>query len=213
MSIRHSDTVFHRNIFVEDGLVALVTSYHKGYTCTGTTKIIHRYLPREVSELLIYYLWLILPFKKQLETLALLQNQEKSSFLWSHGEGTWTSQKLSDVLRRETAPMFKAGMTISTYRHVAIALSRRHLKGGGFRRDYGIEEKSSDRQTTHNSWTAGRLYARGLEDAPGFVEARRSEFRAISREWHSFLGFSVCLGAQKRYFEDDFGNQAKRTRI
>jgi hypothetical protein len=80
MSIRHSDTVFHRNIFVEDGLVALVTSYHKGYTCTGTTKIIHRYLPREVSELLIYYLSLILPFKKQLETLALLQNQEKSSF-------------------------------------------------------------------------------------------------------------------------------------
>lgn len=104
-------------------------------------------------------------------------------------------------------------MTISTYRHVAIALSRRHLRGGGFRRDYGIEEKSSDRQTTHNSWTVGRLYARGLEEAPGFVEARRPELRAISREWHKFLGFSVCLGVQKRYFEDDYGNQAKRVKI
>jgi hypothetical protein len=104
-------------------------------------------------------------------------------------------------------------MTISTYRHVAIALSRRHLRGGRFRRDYGIEEKSSDRQTTHNSWTAGRLYARGLEEAPGFVEVRRSEFRAVNREWHSFLGFTVSSGAQKRQFEDDYEHQFKRARI
>lgn len=36
---------FHRKTFVE-GLVTVVTSYHQGYTCTGSTKIIHRYLPR-----------------------------------------------------------------------------------------------------------------------------------------------------------------------
>jgi hypothetical protein len=32
-----------RNIFVENGLVSFVTYYHKGYSVTGTTKIIHRY--------------------------------------------------------------------------------------------------------------------------------------------------------------------------
>lgn len=41
-------------VFVEDGLVAVVTSYHKGYTCTVTTKIIRRYLPRVISELAVY---------------------------------------------------------------------------------------------------------------------------------------------------------------
>ena len=40
--LQHMNTAVHRNIFVEDGLIAIVTSYHKGYTCTGTTKIIHR---------------------------------------------------------------------------------------------------------------------------------------------------------------------------
>lgn len=54
--LQHVNTVYHRNVFVEEGLVAIVTSYHKGYTCTRTTKIIHRYLLREVSELVIYYL-------------------------------------------------------------------------------------------------------------------------------------------------------------
>jgi hypothetical protein len=68
--LQHVNTVYHRNVFVEDGLVAIVTSYHKGYTCTGTTKIIHRYLPREISELVIYYLWLVLPFVQKLTLLT-----------------------------------------------------------------------------------------------------------------------------------------------
>ena len=68
--LQHVNTVYHRNVFVEDGLVAIVTPYHKGYTCTGTTKIIHRYLPREISELVIYYLWLVLPFVQKLMLLT-----------------------------------------------------------------------------------------------------------------------------------------------
>jgi hypothetical protein len=60
-SLQHTNSTFHRNMFIEHGLVALVTSYHKGYTCTGSTKIIHRYLPKEVSELVVYCLWMVLP--------------------------------------------------------------------------------------------------------------------------------------------------------
>ncbi len=52
--LQHTNSTFHRNVFIEDGLVALVTSYHKGYRCTGSTKIIHRYLPKELSELVVY---------------------------------------------------------------------------------------------------------------------------------------------------------------
>ena len=40
-----------RNIFIEDGLVTFVTTYHKGYRNSGNIKIIHQYLPREISEL------------------------------------------------------------------------------------------------------------------------------------------------------------------
>ncbi|KAK4551663.1 hypothetical protein LTR86_010994 [Recurvomyces mirabilis] len=62
LGLAHVNTACHRNIFLEEGLIAIVTSYHKGYTCTGTTKIIHRYLPLQVSELLVIYLWLVLSF-------------------------------------------------------------------------------------------------------------------------------------------------------
>jgi hypothetical protein len=64
ISLRYLNLTFHRNVFVEHRLVAIVTSYHKGYSSQGSTKIIQRYLPRTVSELLIYYLWLVIPFQR-----------------------------------------------------------------------------------------------------------------------------------------------------
>jgi hypothetical protein len=64
LSIRHENTAGgnHRNLFVEDGLVVFVTQYHQGYAMSGDIKIIHRCLPREVSELVVCYLWLVLLF-------------------------------------------------------------------------------------------------------------------------------------------------------
>jgi hypothetical protein len=69
LSIRHcnTDSGGRRNVFVEDGLVAFVSQYHKGFYASNDTKVIHRYLPREVGELVVHYLWLVLPFTRRLE--------------------------------------------------------------------------------------------------------------------------------------------------
>ena len=82
LSIRHSNTETggHRNIFIEDGLVVFVTRYHKGYAMSGDVKIIHRYLPREVGELLVLYLWLVLPFQQRMQA-AVFQEDSASSHL------------------------------------------------------------------------------------------------------------------------------------
>jgi hypothetical protein len=80
---RNSDTCDVRNITIENGLVCFVTSYHKNYSTTNSTKIIHRYLPPEVSELLVYYLWLVVPFLEQLSILNAVPGlEEPGSFLW-----------------------------------------------------------------------------------------------------------------------------------
>jgi hypothetical protein len=64
LSIRHENSMIGgaQNMFIKDGMVVLVAQYHKGYQITGDVKIIHRYLPREVGELLVWYLWLVQPF-------------------------------------------------------------------------------------------------------------------------------------------------------
>ncbi|KAH5618970.1 hypothetical protein HBI23_245980 [Parastagonospora nodorum] len=216
IGLQHSNTAQgqHRGIFLEEGLISTITSYHKGYNITGSTKIIHRYLPKEVSELLVYYLWLILPFWQQLDILVYKRKDPHSTFLWPKGSGTWDSSRLTKVISREARLHLDTSLGILTYRHLAIPISRQHLLSGGFKRDYGVDKKLADEQATHGTWIAGTVYARGLQEAPGHVKARSSEYRAVSREWHSFLGFRTYLGARKRPLGEhsDAGSLAKKAR-
>ena len=69
LSVRHKNTVKgnYRNLFVEDRLVVFVIQYLTAYAHSSDVKIIHRYLLREVSELVVRYLWLVLPFHFAIE--------------------------------------------------------------------------------------------------------------------------------------------------
>ena len=90
LSLRYINTIHshHRNIFIDQGMVSTVTSYHKGYSVTGSTKRVHRYLPSQVGELLVYYLWLVLPFWQKLDVLAFSNTAPPSPFLWPKGQGS-----------------------------------------------------------------------------------------------------------------------------
>ena len=94
-----------RNIFIEEGLVAFVATYHKGYRSSGNIKIVHRYLPREVGELLVYYLWLVLPFWEKLQ-FQITGKPSSSPFLWGDGEKKehrqWTGPKRKQQKARES---------------------------------------------------------------------------------------------------------------
>ncbi|KAI0993281.1 hypothetical protein K3495_g14903 [Podosphaera aphanis] len=70
-----------RGIFVENGLVSIVTGYHKTFGPSGKGKVVHRYLPKEVSELLVYYLWLVQPFVNILQIYE-AKRREFSDFFW-----------------------------------------------------------------------------------------------------------------------------------
>jgi hypothetical protein len=211
LSLRHSNTMqgLHRNIFIDNGIVSTVTSWHKGYTVTGSTKIIHRYLPNQVGELVIYYLWLVLPFWQAIEVLALRRGDPPSPFLWPKLQclGPWHNRKLGEIVREIFTRELGLEMTVPIYRHLAIAISRKHLRCGGFQRDYGLEDTKFDTQSAHGTWTAGSIYARGLQEAPGHVEGRKAVYRSVSKEWHDFLGFSpASLPSRKRPLGDDENN-------
>ena len=72
ISIRHRNTANGgiRNVFIDRGMVLFVTAYHKGYEYSEQTKIIQRFLPREVGELLVYYLWLALLFSEAMQVVV-----------------------------------------------------------------------------------------------------------------------------------------------
>jgi hypothetical protein len=84
IEMRHSNTAYGgvRNIMIDRGMVCFVTLYHKNYRSSEQVKVIHRYLPREAGELVVWYLWLVLPFWQQVQGIV-KDADEPSAFLWA----------------------------------------------------------------------------------------------------------------------------------
>jgi hypothetical protein len=204
LSVRHSKTVQggHRNVFIEDGIVVFVTRYHKGYNVSGDVKIIHRYLPREVGELVVWYMWLVLPFQQRLEALV-WEKEAVSSHMWPADPNgrKWTTDRLREALKRESRIAIGQEWTFAGYREMAIGISRRFLRGStAFQADEGEEKEGNketaeasiaDEQAGHTSYVAGLVYARGIMEQAGAVADKRQQFRASSTDWHRFLGFQA----------------------
>jgi hypothetical protein len=79
-----------RGAGIEDGAVRFTTSYHKNIGQTGKAKVIHRYLPREVGELVVYYLWFASPFWHQINGAVHGKAEEVSAYIWEpRPEKSW----------------------------------------------------------------------------------------------------------------------------
>lgn len=145
LSVRHSNTAKggHRNIFVENRLVVFVTRYHNGYAISRDIKVIHRYLPREVGELVVWYLWLVLLFHQRMLAAA-RGDQQISAHIWSAetGEKKWTTERIREAIKRESRIGLGQELTVRAYRDVAIGISRRFMRGSNaFRVDEGEEDE------------------------------------------------------------------------
>ena len=197
LSIRVSNSVNSgvRNIFYENELICFVTFYYKGYAIQNSTKIIHRYIPREVGELLVYYQWLILPFQSRI-ALSVFENSTTEYLFQKFSEQSNRSQQVTSdqfrlIFRRETMLGLGVAINPSQYRHIAIGISRRYFdKSHRFERDDDINSDSKnninyeddviDLQAGHKSNIAGLIYGRGIMKRSGEVQSLKNKFRETS---------------------------------
>ena len=158
MSIRHRNAPdAKRNIFIDDGMVTFVSHYVKGFNVENDGKLLRRYVPREVGELVVQYLWLVLPFVLQLhsgrrgqpvgddvdrqmsgggedDAWQKLKRHEQFSKMWGVDASgrEWASTRFGKLLRHQTQSLTSpsSGLTIPEYRMMAIGISRRYLPLG-----------------------------------------------------------------------------------
>ena len=238
LSCRHRNTAAgsHRNVFIEDGQVVFVTKYHKGEQMSRDVKIIHRYLPYEVGELVVWYLWLALPFIERIEALV-WQQKAVSDYMWpADPDGRqWTTERIKKVLQQTSEKGLGQAISVAAYREIAIAISRQWVRGEtAFDEDgegESIESQitamdgvAADEQATHSAHVAGLIYARDVMELFGSTAVRRKRFRKISGDWHRFLEFvsartgdtttdSTVTGKRKRgEFEEDGSEERMRRR-
>ena len=109
-------------------------------------------------------------------------------------------------MQKQSEKWLGVRMNISTWRHIAIGISRRYLHGR-FVADEAEEEvdwetfdednlegdSPWDLQAGHGTHIAGMIYARELRQAPGQTMGRQDMFRQVSQEWHRFLQFGSSI--------------------
>jgi len=169
LNLRHVNTPSGglRNILIEDGIVGLYFTYHKGYSGTGNTKVVYRYLPRELGDLLVRYLWLVLPFCQTIES-ELTGNTQLSPFLWDKSfvfkpseassdnvrARLWSSDKMRRIIQDTTYRYLQGTkLNISTWRHMAIAVARKYLGDGKALDDSDIFDDSDSEAEDFVNWT------------------------------------------------------------
>ena len=92
-----------RGTNIEDGAVRITTTYHKNIGQTGKGKVIHRYLPREVGELVVYYLWFASPFWHQINGAVHGKAEEVSAYIWEpRPEKSWQKPKRKRERNKES---------------------------------------------------------------------------------------------------------------
>src|SRR5271163_914382 len=122
-SIKISNGMFSaRNIYIINGRMCFLTMYDKARKRRGNTEYIIRYLPDELSQVLVQYLVYVSPFAR-----ALPLDRRESEYLFGDARGPWAGEELSETLGRITAKQLGVRLTASGWRHVAIGIATRHL--------------------------------------------------------------------------------------
>jgi len=96
--------------------------YDKSRRRRGNTEYIIRYLPDDLSQILVQYLVYVRPFAR-----ALPLDHRESEYLFGDMRGPWAGEELSQQLSEQTKKHLGVRLTVSGWRHVAIGIATRRL--------------------------------------------------------------------------------------
>jgi superfamily II DNA helicase RecQ len=197
-----------RNVFLYQGLVAIVPQYHKGYNRDKSLKVIYRFLPRPIGSLLVWYLWLVRPFYALIQHKAPESMQKAhmsratSSLLWpgQNGEQFPTSVLLRQVIQRATEKWMGQSINLSTMRHLIIAFGRKIEGLERIPAELSREEveeivdsaqaEEREMQAGHSAATAKAVYAVDITQMFAKKFDRAQGYFRVSTKWHGALGFN-----------------------
>jgi len=197
-----------RGLYWSRGRLMIVIGYNKTRSTNGKDKLIARFLPEEVGDLLVKYLTLVRPAEafiaEQIECDG-FENYEK--MLFTDYERAWDGKRLSEIFMREMNEWGPASMGFQEYRQIANLWMKKHLK------EIKLEEDVLDHQAGHNSETAEARYGITSEDMDKLTSDKLLAFFHASQQWHRLLGFKVGENEIKRKVEKEVEKGERENKI
>ena len=198
-TMRHRNGLLQdRNLFVMDGQVMTVVRYHKSQSQWDKPKVVPRFLPPRLGQVMVLYLAYLQPFREYLTVQVL--GGSFSDYVWADEQGPWGTDRLTRALKRETGKRLGVPLHTLDYRHAAVGIGR-VVVGERFSKGYQdevgevdeaeVDEDGEDVMELQNARTT--VIGVGNYSVPidivKHLSVRSIEaFRPLSAMWHRFLG-------------------------
>ncbi len=179
-------------------------------------KVIPRFLPWRVGQLLAVYLVYVQSFQEYLSVQV--KGCGWSDYVWANEKGPWETDRLTKVITREAESRLGVRLTTHDYRHTAISIGRR-VVGDGFAHGYAEEMADIEEPEIEGDdaleMSAGRGGEVGMNrygvsvDVIKHLSSRTVDtFRPLSEKWHEFLGLSSHGGTGRKRGREERSNSA-----
>ncbi|CAE7173591.1 RecQ family helicase [Pyrenophora teres f. teres] len=198
LTMRHRNGLLQdRNVFVVGGALMTVVRYHKSQSQWDKPKVVPRFLPPRLGQIMALYLSYLQPFREYLVVNVL--SGGLSDYVWSNKEGAWDTDRLTRVLKRETGKRLGVALHTLDYRHTAVGIGRVKV-GESFARGYQDEigeideaevdddEDLLELQNSRSTVIGVGNYSVSLDIVKHLSARSIDAFRALSTAWHRVLG-------------------------
>ena len=176
-----------RGIYWCNGRVMIMIGYTKPRSTNGKGKMIARFLPKAVGDLLVKYLAIVRPMEALIAEEIELQGFERyATNLFVDHEKAWTADNLSRMFKSQTNKWGEVSMGFQEYRQVATAFMSKHLK------QHDMDEEGDDvldMQAGHSTHTASLRYAVSTSDADELPSDLLYAYLKASESWQALFGF------------------------
>jgi superfamily II DNA helicase RecQ len=199
VTMRHRNGLLQdRNVFVMDGTVMTVVRYHKSQSQWDKPKVVPRFLPPRLGQIMALYLSYLQPFREFLVVSVLGGGLD--DYVWSNEQGAWNTDRLTKVLRRETGKRLGVELHTLDYRHTAVGIGRVMVGesfGKGYQDEIGeideaeVDEEEEDLielQNARSTVMGVGNYSVSIDIVKHLSTRSIDAFRALSTAWHRFLG-------------------------
>jgi len=152
-----------RNIFVHNGHIIFILTYHKSLNIVHASRYPLRVLLPEVAVLLLQYLVLVLPFRAWLakETTS---SENISEYLWHDGKEVWSEDKMTRVFLSRTTQAIGVRVNVQAWRQIAVGIAIKKLSGQSYQHDLDLAA---------DGFAGGEREGETAESGGGMPEAMR----------------------------------------
>jgi hypothetical protein len=134
MTIQHCNGLLQdHNLVIVGAAVIIVIWYYKSQSQYDALKVVPRFLPPQLRQIMALYLSYLQLFQEYLVVQVL--GGGLHDYIWGDEQGAWSTDQLTRVLKRETGKRLGVELHTLGYCHAAVGIGRVKV-GESFGRGY-----------------------------------------------------------------------------